>query len=340
MADNYFEHCDKAAFNASGETAPAYAILQVTNWTADLDGRELFTFKKPDGKGKLYLINGPIPIPPQSGGDATRSDGMFALIEGTPPSSSEELVEWGPKAGSWALSSTGAGFLLYGAVVGSPASQPGFPTAAATTRIRVSQLPGSASKIEAMDALLIGNLPAYQLKASESEVKLTPGYEEDVIIPLVWEKVGLSDVQVPMKDKDDNPIRMGGLNIKWPYEIRADFSDKKVVLVSGTIETRNVYAGGGDPGEKKVFVVRDLIYPPRIVAGTVSSSVAGGDWVQSVDKVLTGRPLQETSIQVTNPDEWDSDAQAYAVAIEDNEGNWYGIDLECKEEETSSTGSG
>jgi hypothetical protein len=137
---SYLDLCDKPAFNEASETAPPFAVLQVTNWTEDRDGNDLFTFKKPDGKGKFYLVNGPFPIGSQKCGDATRHDGAFALLESELPTNAAELIEWGPKKDSWALSPTGKGFVLYGAVTGSPASQPGFPPTASTLRTRVSQV--------------------------------------------------------------------------------------------------------------------------------------------------------------------------------------------------------
>ena len=138
---SYLELCDKPAFNGGSETAPPFAVLQVTNWTADRDGNDLFTFKKPDGKGKFYLVNGPFPIPAGKPGDATTHDGAYALYEGSLPSqSAESLAEWGPKSGSWAISKDGKGFVIVGDPGGSPGSQPGFPAGASTQRVRVVQV--------------------------------------------------------------------------------------------------------------------------------------------------------------------------------------------------------
>jgi hypothetical protein len=137
---SYLELCDKAAYNGGSEAAPPFAVLQVTNWTEDFNGNDLFTFKKPDGKGKFYLINGPFAIPAGGSGPATNHDGAWVLYEGDLPSSSAELPEWGPKSGSWAIKTDGKGFAIVGNVKGSPASLPGLPPTASTARVRVKMV--------------------------------------------------------------------------------------------------------------------------------------------------------------------------------------------------------
>lgn len=145
MRRNYHEFCEYPVQNASGETIPAFACLQVSGYQSFIVNGEPvigFSVKKPDGKGKLYLINSPYDIPAGGQGDASDSPGSFVLFEGSLPSAAEDgsLVEWGPKKDSWAISKDGKGFVIVGQEEGAPASEPGFPPVASTKRVRVAMV--------------------------------------------------------------------------------------------------------------------------------------------------------------------------------------------------------
>lgn len=102
---------DLPFYNNSGETIPAYAIMQVDEWKDDANDRDYFRVKKPDGDGKTYIINGPLEIAAGSDGMGSRKDGILArYLSGTPAADEE----WGPTSGSWYLSSSGSGLNIVG----------------------------------------------------------------------------------------------------------------------------------------------------------------------------------------------------------------------------------
>lgn len=145
MRKDYLEFCDLLARNTTGETIPGFAAMQVAGYFYDFDGNVAFKVKKPDGSGKLYLINSPFDIAPGQTGDATNHHGAFVLYSGELPSfDGGALYEWGPKAGSWAIDASGKGFILCGQPEGEPASLPGFPPTASTQRVRVAMVTSAA----------------------------------------------------------------------------------------------------------------------------------------------------------------------------------------------------
>jgi hypothetical protein len=137
MLDQY----DKPFVNKSTETIPEFAIMQIQGWSRDTSGLAVFEVRKPNGEGKQYLANGPLPVPKASASESgmglgTRPHGAFVLYDhNLSPEFDDEL---GPVDGSWALGSEGTGFFVIGDPEGSPPSAPGFPVTASTKRIRVS----------------------------------------------------------------------------------------------------------------------------------------------------------------------------------------------------------
>lgn len=124
--------------NQSGETIPAFGVLEVGGWVDDSKGRSVFRAVKPTKDGKIYYVNGPLAVPSGSNGWAASADGHWALYEGT--STPQLNQEYGPKAGSWALHADGkGGFIIIADARGAAAPPPGFPTGASTKRIRVKE---------------------------------------------------------------------------------------------------------------------------------------------------------------------------------------------------------
>lgn len=335
VRQDYWQFCDLLVRNAGEETIPPFACMQVVGYESirmdDGDVKIGFKVKKPDGKGKVYLINSPAEIAPGRPGDATNAYGMFVLYSGTLPTESETnangLKEWGPKSGSWAIDQDGKGFVIIGQDGGEPASEPGFPPSASTKRVRVAIQPAPKS-VELATGLLIKDLPAATPSISGATVKLTPGFADEAVIPLTWEKVGTQDELTAEKTESGALVKLPALNTIWPTIVKAAETSKGCVIVKGVKETRAIYTAG-NPRDELVFVVHEIAYPVTIVAGRVSSSVQGGNWIQSVTKVLWGRDPGVTNINVENPDGWTGPAQGYAVAIRMIDGNWYGIDLRC-----------
>lgn len=322
------ETFDQPLRNVGSEEIPPFAVVEVKSpGFQKTKGKEWFPVGKPSGNGKVYFINGPFPIPPNGpGGGAApfKTPGVHALFDpALSPTTNQTL---GPIAGKWHLG-TGSGFIVHGDILGSPASQPGFPAAASTRRVRVTveTVPGQLT----VEGILIADVPAATIAVSESSATVTPGYADAAVIPLEWTKPSVQDSLTGDKDDNGALVKLPALNIKWPHVIKAAADQYGAVLVSGTRENRGVYSAG-NPTEKEVFVIRDMIYPVQIVAGRVSSSVAGGDWVQSVEKVLWGRPVNPANaIGVKNPDSWTGPPQGYAVAVRLPDGTWHGLDLEC-----------
>lgn len=332
MTMNYVKRCDIKVRNVGSEEIPPFACMQVSGWKVgeeDDDGRGEFKVKKPDDKGKAYLINSPYAIPANKPGDATKHVGAFVLYEGTLPSESEGLAEWGPKKDSWAITKDGKGFLIAGQDEGDAGSQPGFPSSASTKRVRVIMQPAPKS-VELITGFLIKDLPAAVPSLSSTVAQLTPGYADAAVIALEWSAPGVQDLLTGVKTDAGALEKLPAVNAFWPTIIKAAETTKGLVIVKGVKETRKVYPSGGNPEEKSVFVVHDLAYPVTIVTGKVSSSVQGGDWVQSVERTLWGRAPEETNINVKNPDSWNGPAQGYAVAIRQVDGIWWGLDLECE----------
>lgn len=149
--------------NVSGEAVPPFAVMQVAGFV-EFAGRDWFTVVKPDGDGKIYLVNGPTEIP-ASGDSATgaaclltRDIAAHALYDETPETTGDPVVvpaineEWGPKAGSWRLHRGQTGFLIIGDVQGESASAPGLPVVASTKRVRVAAAPGETQ----VDDIIVG----------------------------------------------------------------------------------------------------------------------------------------------------------------------------------------
>lgn len=103
---------DEGFSNGAGETAPAFAVLQI-NSVATNDRREYVTITKPNGSGKAYLVNCTLDVADGDRGLAADHGDPYALYDssdGTPAAGEE----WGPLAGSWKLRKNGSGFLILG----------------------------------------------------------------------------------------------------------------------------------------------------------------------------------------------------------------------------------
>jgi hypothetical protein len=122
--------------NASGETMPAFAVWEMGGWVDDSKGVSVFRAIKPTAGGKVFYVNGPLPVPAGSNGWGATADGHWALFSGASTPALNQ--EYGPKAGTWTLSADKpGGFIVAEDVRGSAAPPPGSPPAAATKRVRV-----------------------------------------------------------------------------------------------------------------------------------------------------------------------------------------------------------
>lgn len=104
-----------AILNAAGETIPPYAVIQLGN-ASSIGSDSIYYGAKPTGSASAkYVINSPGYVPVGLGlGAATDSYPIEALIVGT-PALNQEL---GPVNGSWALSTSGKGFVYLGGLAG------------------------------------------------------------------------------------------------------------------------------------------------------------------------------------------------------------------------------
>ena len=107
-------------YNKSLEQIPAFGIMQIDDGAQERDGQIVINVKKPDGEFRpnMFLINGPVPIPPSQKGDANLPiDPVWCLYETTdePATTVNEDYrwtnqDWGPQSGSWKLHENGTGF--------------------------------------------------------------------------------------------------------------------------------------------------------------------------------------------------------------------------------------
>ncbi len=116
---------DLPFYNDSGETIPAYAVMQVDEWKDDANDRDYFRVIKPDGTGATFILNGPLEVADNSDGMGTRHDGMPARYASGTPTVDQT---WGPASSSWDLASSGTGFNIVG----------GLETIGGVTIVRVS----------------------------------------------------------------------------------------------------------------------------------------------------------------------------------------------------------
>lgn len=97
--------------NKSGEEAPAYGILRVTNGKMPSEDGS-YEIGKPDGSSATYWINSPVAIADDAFGAATnRFPTTVAYDDAETPAVGEE---WGPVTGSWLLTKTGTGYRIVG----------------------------------------------------------------------------------------------------------------------------------------------------------------------------------------------------------------------------------
>ena len=102
---------DLPFYNNSGEAIPPYAVMQVDNWKDDANNRDYFRVRKPNGSGKMFIVNGPLEVAIAGDGMGSRKEGIPArYLSGTPAPDEE----WGPTSGSWYLSASGSGFNVVG----------------------------------------------------------------------------------------------------------------------------------------------------------------------------------------------------------------------------------
>lgn len=98
--------------NGSGETAPAFALLQVdTVEGVPLDKARVVTIVKPDSTDGVYLVNGPIAVRAGKRGRCRINGPMTIAYTGSAPALGDTV---GPSSGSWLASTTGDGYDVLG----------------------------------------------------------------------------------------------------------------------------------------------------------------------------------------------------------------------------------
>lgn len=143
-----WDRYDRPFLNVSGETIPPFAVMQFDGWDSDADGLAVFRARKPDGNGKVYLINGPSSVPVRNDSARLTGIGLGTIAHGAYALFDEELTpelnqELGPVADQWHLGD-GSGFFVMGDVQGSGSSPPGFPSVPSSFRVRVVMQPSDA----------------------------------------------------------------------------------------------------------------------------------------------------------------------------------------------------
>lgn len=154
---DFFELYDEGFYNGAGETAPAYAVLQIDSVQTD-DRREYITIKKPDGTGKGYLVNCTTDVADTERGLAADHGDPYALYEssdGTPAAGEE----WGPLSGGWKLRKNGSGFLILGDSDG--------------TKVRVRFLGAAGSTLTAVAILSTVNAATEDIATDADQCELS-----------------------------------------------------------------------------------------------------------------------------------------------------------------------
>lgn len=101
--------------NDSGETIPAYALIQFTG-TAEVNGQIVWTATKWDGgsTGDVFYFNGPSDVADGRTGFAIQPNtAQWVLYDDADTPAFQE--EWGPVANSFEIGSGGSGFLVMSA---------------------------------------------------------------------------------------------------------------------------------------------------------------------------------------------------------------------------------
>ncbi len=148
-------------YNASGETVPPFAVMQVDFWQV-ANNREYFRVRKPNGSGRQYIINGPYEIPYNGDGMGSRSPGVQASYNNAATPAVDQ--EWGPVSGSWLLTSGGSGYVITGDL----------ETVGSVSVVRVSET-GAAS----------GNVIYAQVNEASGVASGDPTFDFDNAIALV-----------------------------------------------------------------------------------------------------------------------------------------------------------
>lgn len=102
--------------NTTGEQVPPYGCMQVTGATA-YNGEESYNVIKPNGsQDASFIINGPVAILANGWGSGTITGPMLVAYDVSwLPILNDE---WGPIAGSWAISANGKGYKIIGGASG------------------------------------------------------------------------------------------------------------------------------------------------------------------------------------------------------------------------------
>lgn len=323
---------DRPFVNTASETIPAFGVLEIGGWADDAGGLSVFQAIKPTKDGKLYLINGPLPVPVGRKGWATRGHGHWALYVSTALPKINE--EFGPKAGSWALhkdDGNKGGFIIVDDPRGTAAPAPGLPVGVSTKRIRVAWGVASVDPPPVRCyAMLIKEIPAATKKGLPAP-EITPGYAKEACYPLEWSDFSLTEKLTAERDDDEKLIKLDVLNPKWLFKIFASDTDKECVIATGTKEVRKTYSAG-NPEEKLVFVIETINYPVTIVVARAQGAVRGEDFPALITETLWGLPPDTELVTFKNPDAWEGDDEAYCLGIRRQEDwEWQAIDLACPE---------
>ena len=89
-------------WNVSGETAPAYACLQIKGIRTESSGHTILEIEKPDGTGTIFGVNRPFDVVDNKPGRLTFDFPATVLATAT--------GEIGPEADTWSMTDQGSGY--------------------------------------------------------------------------------------------------------------------------------------------------------------------------------------------------------------------------------------
>lgn len=200
--------------NESGETIPGFAVMQISGWESDRNGRDYIKVKKPDGDGTMFLLNSPFPIENDKIGRANESGRVYGLYDsgdGTPAVDES----WGPESGSWKLKKDNSGFFIIGDHKGTGDN--------ARVRVKLAASAGGGGVV-AVDATISA---AGWNSATNTRTPETFTYYKfvDDVLDFEHEYTGTSD---------------------WPVSIPVDSDKIKFIYVDGSGKLVTAYCSSSD----------------------------------------------------------------------------------------------